>query len=172
MAFAAGLVEILQSFLAVHFGMFITDRIENSVWVKVFVFILLLAVGAYFFFRNQNPDLETEESKKAKKKFKLSPFSQGAFLALINPQALPYYVFIVAFLQSKQWLSLEMGAGIGLLAAFLIGISAGRFLCLLLYSYLSLLIAKRLQDACGIMNKVLGSIFFILAAVQGIKLVF
>lgn len=164
-AIAAGIVEIFQSFVAAHCSMFITQYISDNVYVSIFSLFLLLAIGSFFFFKKQQKNVEV------KKRFKLSNWAKGALLGLINPQALPYYVFVIAFLQMRHWIDFEMGSLYYNLIAFLLGTSAGRFLALLMYGYLSLAIADRIQTVSAWMNKILGGIFFLLAAVQGIRLI-
>ncbi len=163
-AIAAGIVEIIQSFIAAHCSMFITNYISDNIYVSLFSLFLLIAIGSYFFFKG-NPD-----SVKTKKTYKINNFAKGALLGLLNPQALPYYVFVITFLQARQWIDFEMGPLYLNVIAFLLGTSIGRFLALLMYGYLSLVIAERIQTVSSWMNKILGSIFYLLAAVQAIRL--
>ncbi|MEM9932782.1 MAG: LysE family transporter [Bacteroidota bacterium] len=163
-AIAAGLVEMIQSFIAVHCSMFITQYIQDSLYVKFFIIFLLLAIGFYFFTRKGIADTKAG----GKKGFKVSDFTKGAILGLINPQALPFYVFVITWLQAQSLIQIHQDAFNILF--FLLGTSAGRFLALFLYGYLSSKLSQKLLAVSSTMNKVLGGLFFFLALVQVIQI--
>ncbi len=164
MAAAAAVVEVIHAFLAVHCSFYITQYIEESIAVKVFVLGLFILLGVYFFFKKNKP----EDSQK-KKKYTLPDYAKAALLTLLNPQALPFWVFVVSWFASANLLDLHMVMDSTLIVIFLLGISAGKFLALLLFALLSIVIRKRVQAISTWMNKIIGSIFFLLALIQGIK---
>lgn len=163
-AIAAGIVEMVQSFIAVHCSMFITKYVQDSIYVKIFIIILLLGIGLFFFLRKGISDTKSETNKK----FKVSDFAKGAILGLINPQALPFYVFVITWLEGQSLIEVHHEAFNILF--FLLGTSAGRFLALLLYGYFSSRLSQKLLAVSNTMNKVLGSLFMILALVQVVQL--
>ena len=167
MAVAAAFVEIIHSYLAVHCSRFITEYIEGSVWVKAGVVTLFVLLGAYFFFKKDN-----KEAAEKKKKYNLPDYAKAAILTLLNPQALPFWLFVVTWFASANLLDLDMVMDTTLIVVFLLGVSAGKFLALLLFAMLSVVIRKRVQAISGWMNKIIGSIFFLLALIQGIKFLF
>ena len=162
MAIAAALVEIIQSFLAVHCGKYISNSIEMSTYVQIGVLVLMFALAIFFLLKKQSDGTET------KKKWKMGNFAKGAVLGLINPQALPYWVFIITYFHTSPWFHFETDT----IIAFLIGVSLGKLLALLLFGYLSLIIINRIAAVSKWMNKIIGGIFLLIGVVQGLRLLF
>lgn len=156
---AAAIVEIGQSLFAYSFGTFITQYLEHNLWVQLGVFLVLLIIGLLFFLRKENVQMEDKRN--------LSPFAKGAIIGLLNPQALPFWVAIIAALKSSQWLSFAMW---DFMLLFLFGVSLGKLAALLLYGKLSLWIVQRVSSLNHWMNRIIGSIFMMLALIQGMKI--
>lgn len=164
LALAASIVEIVHSFFAVHFGMLITDFIsgEYHLLFDLGIALSLLGIGLFFFFKK----VEENEFKGKKKRLKLSSFMRGALMGLLNPQALPFWIFVISYLQMEHLTVLNMVEGI---ISFLIGVSIGKLLCLTLYGYVSTLIVKRLTTIAAVMNRVMAVIFILMSVFQGVK---
>lgn len=162
---AAAIVEIIQSLIAFHCSVWISENIESNIYLQVFVVILFLAIGAYFFLRKPS------SGEEAKSRFRMSNFVKGMMLGLFNPQALPFWVFVIAYFQSAQLIALDgMEIKLGLLVSFLAGVSIGKLGALTLYGALSVVVTQKISSLGLWMNKALGSIFIVLALIQGIKL--
>lgn len=159
---AAAIVEIGQSLFAYNFGMWITQYLEHNIWIQLTVFLVLFAIGALFFFRKGREDADIGDKKK------VSPFLKGAIIGLLNPQALPFWVAVIATLKSSAWLSFGMWDFILL---FLFGVSLGKLVALLLYGKMSLFIVNRITSLSHWMNRIIGGIFIGLALVQGVKII-
>lgn len=158
---AAALVEIAQSLFAYSFGVFITQYLDHNVWIQFPVFVVLFVIGAIFFTRKEKEDASVKEGRK------ISPFAKGAIVGLLNPQALPFWVAVIAALKSSQWLSFALWDFILL---FLLGVSLGKLVALLLYGKLSLWIVQRISSLSQWMNRIIGSIFILLSLIQGAKM--
>lgn len=164
MALAAAMVELVHSFLAVHCSTLISSYLEESLWVKWFVVLIFLSLGLYFFVKKADPGKAPK-----KRKYKMTDVGKAAFLSLINPQALPFWVFVVSWFASENILTVSSMDVSGSLVAFLLGISAGKFLALFLFASLSTLIKRRADLVEKWANKVIGSIFIFLAVFQAIR---
>ncbi len=160
MSIAAALVEILQSFIALHCGLLVTMSIEHYPVVKIIVFSLFILIGFLFFFKKTESNVEEKKSK-----LKASNFTKGAIVGLLNPQAIPFWVFVFTYFQMSHWIDYQLWHVI----ALLIGVSVGKFLALLMYGLLSLAVAKRIQTLSTYMNKIIGSIFILIGVVQVVK---
>jgi len=158
---AAAIVEIGQSLFAYNFGMWITQYLEHNIWIQLSVFVVLFAIGALFFMRKGREDADIETQRKT------SPFLRGAIIGMLNPQALPFWVAVIAALKSSAWVSFGMWDFILL---FLFGVSLGKLVALLLYGKMSLLIVSRITSLSHWMNRIIGGIFIALALVQGAKI--
>ena len=161
---AASLIEILQTSLALVFGMQISNQISSNIYTKIFVFLVFAFLGVVFLTR-KNKSCKDKINKKD-----IPDFFRGIILALINPQALPFWVFMIAWFQSHHLLALDPHGQFALIAIFLIGVWAGKFLALLLFGYLSVMIVNRVQSLSLWMNKIIGGVLLLLAIYQGIGL--
>ena len=159
---AAAIVEIGQSLFAYNFGMWITQYLEHNFWVQLSVFGVLFAIGALFLLRKGREDAQMKDKRKT------SPFLRGAIIGILNPQALPFWVAVIAALKSSAWVSFGMWDFILL---FLFGVSLGKLVALLLYGKMSLLIVSRITSLSQWMNRIIGGIFIALALIQGAKMI-
>lgn len=160
----ASIVEAIQFLLALFLGMFISQNIDANPYVQLFVVALFLVLGLIFFFR------KTKE-KTTCPKYTVPNFLKGMFLALINPQALPFWVFVIAWFQSSDLVQLDPQGHILLVLWFLIGVWGGKLLALLLFQLLSIAIEKRVKTIHRWMNKIIGGVLLFIAMWQGIGLI-
>ncbi|MCB0838435.1 MAG: LysE family transporter [Bacteroidetes bacterium] len=162
---AASFIEILQSSLALYFGMQISEQLSTNIYTRIFVFILFASLGMMFFTRKRK-SCEKDFSRKD-----IPDFFKGIILALINPQALPFWVFVITWFQSAHLLELDPHGQMTLIVVFLVGIWAGKFLALLLFGVLSVVIVRKVQVLSQWMNKIIGGVLLSLAMYQGVSLI-
>ena len=162
LSLGATLLEMVHAFIAIQCAMFITDNWDSNPYFKGTVLGLFFLLGLFFFFKRQTSD----EQPKRRLPFKVSDFGRGAFLSLINPQAIPFWLFVVAYLSSHQILEVHPE----IFPEFLTGVGIGKILALLVFVYFSLFIESRMGKVAQGMNKIIGSIFFLLAALQAYQL--
>lgn len=161
-SFAAALVEIVQATIAVLFGKLISRKIEELPELKVIVIVFFVLLGFYFIFKKDN-------SKGANKTDRnKSNFINGFIVAIFNPQAIPFWIFVLAYLKSANVLHLESWY----LMLFLAGASIGKFIILCLYCYLSDYIKKHTTNLNDYVSKVIGGILFVAGLVQAVKYYF
>lgn len=159
---AAALVEIFQATIAILFGKLISRKIEEFPELKLLVIIFFVVLGLYFIFKQDKP--KAELSKDGKR----SNFLNGFIIAILNPQVIPYWIFVLAYLKSAQVLYLKSWH----LVIFLVGVTIGKFLILSLYSYLSEYIRKHTANLNEYVSKAIGGILLVVGLAQAIKYFF
>ena len=163
---SAAIVEIFQSFIALQFGVFLSELIFNNVSFKLFVSFVFLVIGIVFLLKKQQSEIENTARKK------LPPWLSGLVVSILNPQALPFWIFVLGYYQSEHLIDMNLlhGDQLTCIFSFLAGVSLGKFFALSLYSYLSGYLAEKLSNLSYWMNKILGVVFMMLAFSQIIKL--
>ncbi len=161
LSLGATLVEMLHAYIAIECAMLFTESLESNPYIKGAVLILFIAIGLFFFFKRQS-----SENTERKLSFKVSDFGRGAFLSLINPQAIPFWLFIITYFSSHQMFDVHPE----MFPEFLVGVGVGKILALLVFVYFSAFIAQKMGKVSQGMNKIIGSIFFLLAAVQAYQI--
>jgi len=160
MAAGATLTEFVHAFVAIHCAAYFSKGLENNPYIRTAVFIVFLLLGMFFFFKKQQPP-----PRKKRLRMKVSNFSRGMFLSLINPQAIPFWLFVITYITSHKWFKIQ-GDNI---PSFLLGVGLGKFFALIVFVYFSLIIRKRMGQIGNFTNKIIGSIFFVLAIVQAAR---
>jgi len=158
MSLGAGLVEILECLVAIQFTVLLSKYLERNSFVHVLVFIILVGFGLFFLYKNQR----NSEFKKSGKN-QQSSLVKGLILSILNPQALPFWVFVITYFKSHDWINFNYFT----LPAFVIGGALGRFLTLALYSYLSVTVINNTSNISRIMNKIIGWFLIGLGLYQG-----
>lgn len=163
LSFGASVIEVIHFLLAFWLGALVIELLEGNIYVQVFVVVLFLSLGLVYFFK----------PKKDKAKcpiVQLSNFLKGIVLSAINPQAIPFWVFVIAGLNASGWVMLNEMAGLQWMLIFLFGVWVGKILALVLFGKLSLLIVSRLSSISGWMNKIIGGVLFLIAGWQLVHL--
>lgn len=153
---AAAVVELFQAYIAILFGKLIARSIAEIPEFKVLVIVFFLVLGLVFILKKNTPDASPAPSTNG------SNFFNGFIVAILNPQAIPYWIFVLSYLKSSNIIHLESWN----FALFLIGILGGKFLILSLYSYLSAYIKKRTAHLDTYISKVIGGILLIVGFIQ------
>ncbi|MBK7474534.1 MAG: LysE family transporter [Haliscomenobacter sp.] len=158
---AAAMVEVPQSLVALHFGLSVSRWIEESWIAKMLAVLVFVGMGAMFFLKKPQ-----EEDKKSTAQ---GDFLHGIFIAVINPQAIPFWVVVLAYLKTAQHLTLSTHMALQLILAFLLGVGFGKLFALLTYARLSQIIVARLSFVGLWMNKIIGSILIALGLLHGLR---
>jgi len=157
---AAALVEIIQAIIAVMFGKLISRKIEEFPELKLAVIAFFVIIGLFFIFKNDKPKTEIKSGKNS------SNFINGFIVAILNPQAIPYWIFVLAYLKSANIL---FNLNSWQLILFLIGVSLGKFIILSLYGYLSEYIKRHFSNLNDYVSKTIGGILLVVGLVQAIR---
>lgn len=168
---AASLVEMLMVFVAVWCSMVFTDLLSFSAWTKWVAVLVLIGLGLFFWLKpNKGEDVKRKDSSTSFLKENSQAFFKGLLLALLNPQAVPFWFFILSSLDSAKLIDLSFQGGMVNLWAFLIGTSIGKFFSLWLFVALSKLVEKRISFLSQYINKGIGGILILIGSIQLIRL--
>jgi threonine/homoserine/homoserine lactone efflux protein len=159
---AAAIVEIFQAYIAILFGKLIARSIEEIPEFKLLVIAFFFFLGFFFMLKKNKPEAEVKNSKGG------STFVNGLIVAILNPQTIPYWVFVLAYLKSSDSIHLESWNFV----LFLIGVSGGKFIILSLYSYLSDYIKKRISNLDVYVSKGIGGLLLTIGLIQAINYFF
>jgi threonine/homoserine/homoserine lactone efflux protein len=160
---AAALVEIPQSLIALRFSPIMQKWMTGNVYFNFFTICVFLAMGCFFLFRKPSCDAKNNPNQKEK-----SNFLQGILIAIANPQAIPFWIFILSFLKNSQHLDLSAHLGIQLLGVFVLGVASGKLLALLGYAKLGQLVINRVTSINRLMNKIIGGILIGIGLMQAV----
>ncbi len=153
---AASIVEIGEALVAILFGTLIEMFLREYSWIQIVIFSIFIALGLYNMFRVTHPKL------KDRSKLKVPDFVKGFVISIANPQAIPFWIFLLAFIAQSIQLNF-MGVN---LIWFLVGVFVGKFLALLLFGVLSNYLKDRLKKSCSLINKSFGAILLLIGLVQ------
>lgn len=159
---AAAFVEMGQSVVALQGSSWISQFLTNSIWTKVIVFAVFCTLGLLFFFKKNtaiNQDISVRRGKH---------FAYGLLIAFLNPQAIPFWLVVLALLESAQIMSIHMGSPLLNIASFLLGTSLGKLGALMLFGILSEPIVRRASVIRNNLNRIIGLILIVLGISQGI----
>ncbi len=161
-AVAAATVEMGQSLVALHGSVFINQLIVSGPWFKLFGFVIFVLLGlAFFFSKNQ-------ETTQQKRKLSNNHFLKGLTVALLNPQAIPFWVVMLAFLHSLQLMSVDAQSPVAMVVAFLLGAALGKLCALMLFGILSQRIIYKIAIVRNHLNHIIGLILIAIGMFQGI----
>ncbi len=155
-ALGASLVEILEAFIAVAFGVYINQFLTEHTFIPYLIGTIFLALGFYFFIRKTAPKLNNATDGKNKKFFK------GIIVALLNPQAIPFWLFALAFITPFNLFDFT-GLALGV---FLLGVFIGKLIALVGYASLSNYLEKQLVKSCNTIDYIMGSVFISIGIFQ------
>lgn len=117
---AVAIVEYPYAWIAVEFEQWITSSpiVLNN--FQLLGATVMTAMGLLSLWSLRNPSSFSV-------KFKESGFGRGFILSLLNPQAIPFWIAITAYLKMEGWLDLSTS---GRLHSYLLGTSVGVMLLL------------------------------------------
>jgi len=159
---AAAFAEVILAYIAIMFGKIISRRIEEFPELKLFVIAFFIILGLFFILKKENPETDTSPVKNS------SNFVSGFIVAILNPQVIPYWILVLAYLKSSNFLHLKSWH----ILLFLIGVSMGKFIILTLYGYLSEYIKRHFTNINDYVSKTIGSLLIIVGLAQVIKYFF
>lgn len=158
MAFGAALVEVLFSLTALVGTITFISKISGSLKFKILIAIVLL-ITAFTFFKKK-------KAKHNSTKTKFSGLLTGVFYNLISLQVFAYWIFAIAFLSGLTQIPQTLQS----ILVFVTAVFITKVLVLEFYVFIGSRAIKRTEKIEKNMNKIIGSVIFISAIVQIIKL--
>ena len=154
------MVEIFEASVAVIFGLAIEGFLRDNQLLQFIIFFAFVLLGIYFLLKKPKPIFyESSSSKKS------SEFVKGIVVALLNPQAIPFWLFALAFVAPYHIIDF-VGSN---LYFFLGGLFIGKLLALMLFTKGAKYIKSQMSLSSRIINKTMGGIFIIIGVIQAFK---
>ena len=127
------------------------------------VITLLLGSGIYYFFKPYQ--------EKMIKPSAGAGFMKGFMLAIFNPQLFPFWLAVLVYI--KGYVDFRNGSLISPYVTFVIGTCVGAWLLLFLFTKLAISYKEKLTKILrSNLNKIVGSLFIILALIELIRKIF
>ena len=162
----ASIAEALLSYYALHYNMMVKDFFATNQWLQIAIALVLLGIGSFLFFNKKGASKNVTTKKNG---FWNNKYATGFLLGLLNPPVLVYWLLVYGIINMKiAVLSIE--SSISILILFFLGVFFGKIFTLHLYSRFSIIIQRRFQNINTIINKVTGSLLFIIGTLQFVKL--
>jgi len=152
--------EIIYSTLAVFSANFLVQfptLMEVFSWLIV---LLLFSLGIFYIFKPYR-EVALNPSKSA-------GFMKGFLLALFNPQLLPFWLGVLVYM--RGFINFNQGTLFSPYISFVIGTAFGAWLLLYTFTKLAVAYKDKLKKLLkSNMNKIVGSLFLILAVAEMIR---
>jgi len=153
---AAALVETGQVLLAIWFGVVISRFISDHASVYLVVALLFIALAIFVWVHETHPVLNRNDETEP------SFFKRGLFIALINPQAIPFWIFAVTL--SNTYLGFDYSGS--RLYGYLFGVWAGKVLALYGFIIASEYLKTHLDEGSRFVNRVLAIVLALIGLLQ------
>lgn len=167
-ALTAGIAEVILSYYALHCNMIVKDFFNSNQWVQITIAIILLGVGGFLFFKTNK---RNKTLAKPKHKLLQSRYATGFFLGLLNPPVLIYWLVIYGFINANN-IALTKQSSLLILFLFFAGVYLGKIATLYFYSKFSMVIKQKFNNISLIINKVTGSLLFLIGLINVFKIYF
>lgn len=153
---AASAVETGQAFLAIWFGVVISRFIVDHAEINLLVALVFVALSVYVWIHETHPSLQNNDDTEP------SFIKRGLFIALINPQAIPFWIFAVT--ATTSYLGFDYTGG--LLFAYLFGVYCGKLLALYGFILASDYLKTHLDESSRLVNRLLAVVLMIIGLSQ------
>jgi len=159
-ALGSSIVEIFEASVAIIFGLAIEGFLRDHQLLQSIIFFAFVLLGIYFLIKKPKPVFYESPSNKTS-----SEFFKGVVVALLNPQAIPFWLFALAFVAPYHIIDF-VGSN---LYFFLGGVFIGKLLALTLFTKGANYIKTHLSQSSQILDKTMGSIFIIIGVIQAFR---
>ena len=161
MAFAAAFMEMCQAIIALSCSRWLSQWFTHSPWAKILAMVVFAVLGLFFLFKNHF------RNEKPASVTKRRQFLAGAAVNLANPQIIPFWIVVIAWLGSSGIVKLDTHSSWYLLFFFALGILLGKGSALSMYSLFSGIIKKKAHRLSTHMNRVIGVILLSIGLYHG-----
>lgn len=124
---AVAIIEYPYAWIAVEFEHLITSSPIVQQNFKLLAAVVMLALGFLGLWSVRKPSPLTVKLQE-------SGFRKGLVLSILNPQAIPWWIGMTAYLKSQGWIVLDTGWR---LHSYVLGTSLGVLLLLLLLAFMA-----------------------------------
>jgi threonine/homoserine/homoserine lactone efflux protein len=126
-ALAVAIVEYPYAWIAVAFEHWITSSAAVAENFQLLGAVVMTTLGVFSLWSARKPTTLSV-------RFQESGFARGMILSLLNPQAIPYWIGVTAYLKMQGWIDLSTGWR---MHSYILGTSVGAMLLLSLLALLA-----------------------------------
>jgi threonine/homoserine/homoserine lactone efflux protein len=124
-AFAVAIIEYPYAWIAVVFEKLITSSPQITQNFQLTGAIVMTTIGVFMLWSSRKPSTFAA-------KFQQSGFGRGLLLSILNPQAIPFWIAVTAYLKTQGWVELDSPAGVH---SYVFGTSVGVLALLTILAY-------------------------------------
>jgi threonine/homoserine/homoserine lactone efflux protein len=159
-ALGSSLVEIFEASIAVIFGLAIEGYLRHSATLQFIIFLGFVFLGIYFLQKKTRTNYRESGTRRG-----TSEFMKGIIVALLNPQAIPFWLLALTFVAPYHIIDF-IGSN---LYFFLGGVFFGKLLSLLLFARGARYIKSHLSESSRLIDRAMGYVFIIIGLVEAAK---
>ena len=126
-ALAVALVEYPYAWIAVEFEAWITASPAVQENFRLLAATVMIILGVLGIWTARNPTTATVKMQQ-------SGFVRGLILSILNPQAIPWWIGVTAYLKSEGWILLDTNARVH---SYVLGTALGALLLLTLLAFMA-----------------------------------
>ncbi|HEY5917888.1 MAG TPA: LysE family transporter [Chryseolinea sp.] len=126
-ALAVALIEYPYAWIAVEFEAWITSSPAIQQHFKLLAATVMIILGALGIWTAQKPSMATVKMQE-------SGFVRGLILSILNPQAIPWWIGVTAYLKSEGFIVLDTPTNVH---SYVLGTSIGALILLTLLAMLA-----------------------------------
>jgi len=159
LVFAAGsaIVEIFEASVAVIFGLGIEVFLRHHRELQLIIFVAFVVFGLYFLLKKSSKISYSSASRSNK-----NEFLRGMLMALLNPQAIPFWLFALAFVAPYHILDF-VGNN---LYYFLTGVFLGKLFSLFLFAKGASMLNGYVLNGNRTLDRVMGTVFILIGVIE------
>ncbi len=156
-ALASAIIEYGQGFIALKFSSLFEANENLSFYIDLIATPIFFVLGIFYLRKHGKPTQPQE---------RISDFSKGLLLSIVNPLAIPFWVVWGTIGYQKSWLTMNNWS----IALFTLGISLGTFIVLLLYGLAAKSIIEKIEIVNQRINQIIGWTLLTLGTIQVFKI--
>jgi L-lysine exporter family protein LysE/ArgO len=153
-ALGATIVEVIYGIIGITIGSILSQIVSQNKWILWVVFAIPALVGILFFLKKPNKVISSSRIGNG--------FLQGFILNIVSVQVLIYWIIAITYI-SAQW-SVHFNPITFML--LITGIATGKMLVLAGYAYWGQLALKKSGFVMNNINRITGSVIFLMSIIQ------
>lgn len=158
-AVGASSMVFVQASIAVFFAKYLIANPAIITKLKTIAVFVLLGLSVFFFLQAK------KEMKIQGKQKKGKPYLIGLAMSSLNMLAIPFYLAMATFGESKGWLTITMPNS----AFYVIGAVLGSFSLFSIYAIFAVIIAEKAQFIAKNINYILSGLFIVLGIITAFQ---
>lgn len=155
----ASSVVFVQASVSVFFAKYLVANPSIIAQLKTVAVFVLLGLSIFFFLQAR------KEVKIQGKQKKGNPYFIGLAMSSLNMLAVPFYLAMATFGESKGWLTIAMPN----ITFYVIGAVLGSFSLFSIYAFFAVVIAQKVQFIAKNINYILSGLFIVLGLVTAFQ---